>query len=1469
MKTTPREETFLLSPLQQGMLFHHLYARDSGIDIEQIVGRLCEQLDTDALSKAWHQVIKRHVVLRSSFRWEGLDQPLQDVHHEVEIPFIVQDWRHLSADEQAQRLGNYLREDRQQGFVLDRPPAMRLALFQLSSREFDLVWTVHHILLDGRSFPIVLREVFDCYESNRKGRDERLAPPPSYRQYIEWLGQRDTSRDEGFWRRKLADFTRSTRFNLPRASSKGLNEYRDRAEQELRLSEEQTSALRLLAKQHDLTLNTLVQGAWALLLGRYSDQENVVFGATRACRKSTVPNADSIVGVFINTVPVPVRIIPEMPVADWLKILRQQQLEVREYEHTSLVNIQKWSGVPADTPLFESLLVFDYGQLNTSLRSLGQAWESRGFRLIEKTTYPITVYAYGEPEMLLRFAYDQNRFSDSQITRMLGHMQTVLEGMAAFPKASLSSLPLLTAQERYQLLTEWNSTELPYPSDALIHELFEAQVRRTPDAIAIVVQRRPLTYADLNAKANQLARCLIKHGVGPDVLVGLCLDRSLDLIIGLLAIHKAGGAYVPMDPTYPKDRLAFMLEDAEPAVLLTQEALVSSLPQPRPPVVLLDAEWGAIARESAENAGRRGAPNDLAYVIYTSGSTGKPKGVMVEHRNVVNFFAEMDRCIGAQHPGVWLAVTSLSFDISVFELLWTLARGFKVVLYAGDEGELLAAQSHAALAPGTQVDREIAFSLFYFASDAGEKTEDKYKLLVEGARFADENGFSAVWTPERHFHAFGGLYPNPSVVSSALAVLTKRVKIRAGSVVLPLHHPIRIAEEWALVDNLSQGRVGVSFASGWMPNDFAVAPHNYIDRKEIMMHGIETVRRLWRGETVSVPGPKGDISVSTLPRPVQPELPVWLTAAGNPETCRLAGEIGANLLTHLLGQTVEELAEKVQIYREAWRKGGHRSGEGHVTLMLHTFVGEDDDEVRETVRGPMKEYLKSAVDLVKKAAWHFPVGREQHSSGKRLAQLAESNELTPEDMEVLLEYAFERYFETSGLFGTPETCARLVKRLQAIGIDEIACLIDFGVDSERALSGLRHLNTLREQCHGAVASIEMESTIPALIRRHNVTHLQCTPSMARMLLLDADAKEALRGLHKLMIGGEVFSPALAQELRNIAKGDILNMYGPTETTIWSSMHALDGVEDSVPIGRPIANTRCYVLDKNSQPVPVEVAGELWIGGEGVVRGYLNRPELTSERFVKDPFNHIPGARMYRTGDLACYRPDGNLEFLGRIDNQVKIRGHRVELGEVEAVLSRHPQVREVVVAAKEDVSGGTRLVGYVVPLKAQKPSVESLRGFLLERLPGYMVPSVYVNMEAFPLTPNKKVNRAALPEPDKARPILEGGFVAAHTYIEQQLAEIWAEVLNVKEIGVNDSFFALGGHSLSAVQVAFRVRQVFGIDFPLRMLFQAPTLADLAGRVEGMLVEHADTTQLDRLIEEIEQMSKEELASNIRSISAD
>ena len=727
--------------------------------------------------------------------------------------------------------------------------------------------------------------------------------------------------------------------------------------------------------------------------------------------------------------------------------------------------------------------------------------------------------------------------------------------------------------------------------------------------------------------------------------------------------------------------------------------------------------------------------------------------------------------------------------------------------------------------------------MFYFASDEGDYAKvigrEKYKLLLEGARFADEHGFCAVWTPERHFHTFGGMFPSPSVTAGALAMITTRIGIRAGSVVLPLHNPVRVAEEWSLVDNLSDGRVSISFASGWQPQDFAIAPEAYPDRHTRMFEGIETVRALWRGETRQAPGGDGKpVTFSTRPRPVQPELPVWVTAGGSPETFRRAGEIGANVLTHLLQQGFEQLSERIEIYRKAWREHGHEGEGGRVALMLHTFVSHDEAHVRATVHEPFKSYLKGAVGLFAAVA---PKGVDLKT-------------LSPADLESLSEHAFERYFESSGLFGTPESCAPMVARLKQIGVTEIACLIDFGIPAETVLASLPYLDELRRRC--AVSSALGDQSIDALIRRHGVTHLQCTPSMARMLIGDPNTASALAGLERMLVGGEALSEPLAAELRlALPKGTLTNMYGPTETTVWSMTHDVESLAGPVPIGRPIANTQIYVLDSALNPVPVGVIGDLYIGGDGVGRGYFKRPELTGERFIDDPFHK--GHRLYKTGDLARRRPDGMLDFLGRSDHQVKVRGYRIELEEIERCLHDHPDVAQAAVAVHGSMDTDLRLVAYLVAAKTSaKVDLANLRQHLLRQLPDYMVPGEFVMLDRLPLTPNGKLDRRALPVPDTTT-TMDAVFVAPETPTEQVLATLWQEILRVNHIGSNDDFFESGGHSLLAIQVVRRIRERFGVEMPLQSLFQRPRLRDLAAWVD-----HLDTTAGAQQDVDIGELSK-------------
>ncbi|HQS31158.1 MupA/Atu3671 family FMN-dependent luciferase-like monooxygenase [Polaromonas sp.] len=1017
----------------------------------------------------------------------------------------------------------------------------------------------------------------------------------------------------------------------------------------------------------------------------------------------------------------------------------------------------------------------------------------------------------------LELVVDTHVFDEETIEAMARHLAFYLTGFET-AGGQLADLALVPPDDA-EVLAALNATAVPFDAEGCVHEAIAAQAARTPDHAAVCFGGQNFSYQQINDRSDAVARGLVARGVKPGDVVGLYLERTPDLVVALLAIQKTGAAYLPLDPEYPADRLTFMIEDSHTPLVVSSAVLAARLKLGSDKTFLMDG----LPRDTPDASSTLppACANSAAYVIYTSGSTGKPKGVVVTHRNVMNFFAGMTARIPHEGDARWLAVTSLSFDISVLELCWTLTRGFTVVLHS----------KHAAqpAAPATSIEATTQFSLFYFASEDSSSPADRYKLLIEGAKFADAHGFHAVWTPERHFHAFGGLYPNPAVTSAAIAAITTRVKIRAGSCVLPLHHPIRVAEDWAFVDNISQGRVGVSFAAGWQPNDFVIAPEAFANRKTDMLRNIDVVRRLWRGEAVAFPGPVGKpVTVRTLPRPIQAELPIWLTAAGNPETFEQAGEMGCNLLTHLLGQTTDELTQKLALYRAAWQRAGH-AGQGHVTLMLHTFVGDDEEAVRAVVREPMKAYLRSSMDLIKQAAWSFPTFVERGAAhGKSPVEIMDSEELSPEDMDALLEHAFSRYYATSGLFGTPGRCVAMAGKLRQAGVDEIACLIDFGIDTDTVLA---HLNDLKEVMDGA------RTTPPAFARasvaddisRHTITHLQCTPSMASMLVADASGRAALSRLSALLVGGEALPLDLARQLRALVPGALMNMYGPTETTIWSTTCHLEQPGNFVPLGQPIANTRLSIRTPGGLECPAGVPGELLIGGEGVAGGYLHRPELTAERFIG--LAAEPASRWYRTGDLVRRHADGALEFLGRIDNQVKIRGHRIELGEIESALARQPHVREAVVVARRDAGGEPFLVAYVTARDGLRVDVDAVRTALAQELPEIMVPRAVIVLQAWPLTPNGKVDRRALPE---AGPVIAPRPESAPaSQLEGVISTIWRDVLGLDKVGTSDNFFDLGGHSLLVVQVQRRLRAATGREVSITDMFRLTTIEGLAAHLGG------------------------------------
>lgn len=680
MKSKNIEDVYPLSPMQQGMLFHSIFAPASGVYIGQITYELHGSLDILALEGSWQQVIDRHSILRTAFVWENLEKSLQVVGRQVKLPLLHHDWRGLTASQQQKQLEIFLQSDRHQDFELSKAPLMRLNLIQFSDEIYQLIVSHHHLVLDGWSLPLLFREVIAYYEAFRFGKKLSLERPYPYRNYIAWLQQQDIFQAQKFWQEYLKGFTAPTPLVVDKFAVSLVNQNQSAGKQQIRLSAATTDAIQSFARQYRLTLNTIVQGVWALLLSRYSSEKDVVFGATSSGRPVDLVGSESIIGNLINTLPVRVNVDYDQLILPWLQQLQTQQIEARQYEYSPLIDIQGWSEVYRGVPLFESIIVFENYPTDASLQERAGDLKIRKTHSILETNYPMTISVGVFSEFYINILYDTHRFEAATIARMLGHLQTMLISIIDNPKQHLADLPLLTEAERHQVLKEWNNTSAEYGLDKCIHQLLVEQVERTPDAVAVVFAEQQLTYQELNNKANQLACYLQKLGVKPDVLVGICVERSLEMVVGMLGILKAGGAYLPIDPNYPQERLEFMLNDADVSVLLTQERLVALLPPYEGHIVCLDKDWEVIAQQISFTPKNTAQPDNLAYVIYTSGSTGKPKGVTISHRSLCNHMLWMQAEFPLNQSDRVLQKTAFSFDASVWEFYAPLLAGGQLIL---------------------------------------------------------------------------------------------------------------------------------------------------------------------------------------------------------------------------------------------------------------------------------------------------------------------------------------------------------------------------------------------------------------------------------------------------------------------------------------------------------------------------------------------------------------------------------------------------------------------------------------------------------------------------------------------------------------------------------------------------------------------------------------------------------------------
>ncbi|WP_437755425.1 amino acid adenylation domain-containing protein [Sorangium sp. So ce1389] len=1036
-----QERFWFLDHLQPGSCAHTIF----------VAALLEGPLDAAALAQGFDALVRRHESLRTTFPTVD-GTPLQVIAEAAPpgeaclSPFgEIVDLGGLPARERDAAWRRLAHAEARQPFDLSEGPLLRVRLLRLAPREHVVLLAIHHIVADGWSMGVLVRELFALYECFCVNRPPSLLDLPiQYADFAVWQRRREEAleADLVYWKRQLGGSL--PMLDLPADRPRPPLRTTLGATRSMALPRDLSDALRALCRAEGATLFMLLFAAFNALLHRYTGQEDIVVGSPIAGRNRA--ETEGLIGCFINMLALRVDLSGAPTFLDLLTRVRGVTLGAyahQELPFERLVEALKPDRDPSRTPIFQVVFVLQNAPMpelsfgDLTLRALETGTGGAAFDM----TMTVTDLAEG---MQIALEYSADLFDAATIGRLLDHFRTLLQGIAADPARRIVDLPLLTAEERQTICVAWNQTAQKIEQDACILHLIEAATRRRPHAGAVVCGDHRLDYEQLDRRSNQLANHLRRRGVGPGALVGICLERSLDMVVGLLGILKAGGAYVPLDPAYPRERLSFIMSDAQLAVLVTEGRLAQALPDGGVTRVWLDADRAEIDRESTAPPVVDVRSGSLAYVIYTSGSTGTPKGVEITHHSLVNLLTSMRERPGLGEHDRLLAVTSLSFDIAALDIFLPLSTG-------------------------------------------------------------------------------------------------------------------------ALLD---------------------------VANRELSVDG-----------------------------------------------------------------------------------------------------------------------------------------------------------------------------------------AALSERLSRAGI----------------------------------------------------TVLQATPATFR-LLLEAGwggSKEL-----KILVGGEAVPRELADALVDRA-ASVWNMYGPTETTIYSCGHPIAKGPGPVPIGRPIANTRVYVLSDRLHPLPVGIPGELYIGGEGLARGYHRRPDLTAERFVEDPFAPEPGGRMYRTGDLVKWLPDGTLDFLGRLDHQVKIRGFRIELGEIESVLGAHPAVGQAVVVAREDRRGDRRLVAYLTARGSGSPTPGELRAHLQEKLPEYMIPSAFVALEAMPLTPNGKVDRRALPAPEQRAVDAGGDLAAPRTPVEEVLAGIWAHVLGLERVGAHDDFFRLGGHSLLAAQVLARLRSVFRIDLPLRALFEAPTLAGLAERVEA------------------------------------
>jgi len=1456
------EDIYPLTPNQQGLLFHTLYAPTSGVYVEQFGHELEGDFNVPAFKRAWQAVVERHPVLRSAFIWEGVDEPLQVVRKEVEIPWDNQDWRGTSRVEQDRKIRRFLAVDLARNFELSQAPLLRLALFQLADDRYHFICTFHHLLLDGWSLPRIFGEVRRFYDAFRRDQALTLPRPRPYRDFIAWLQKQDLSKAEAYWRSALKGLEAPTPLGLDWPVGARTGEAVDYEGQQRQLSEATSEKLQDLARAKRITVGTLIQGVWILLLSRYSGKSDVVIGVTSSGRPADLKGVDSMVGHFVNTLPVRVQVSGETRLVPWLQALQTQLVELRHYEYSPLVDIQRWSDVPRGTPLFESTFAYEnYPSDAWGASEAESELKVRSTSLFERTSYPISVMAFPTRPMTLRILYETSRFDADTVSRILTHFETTLDAIVANPDQRLDELRVLPESERQQLLVGWNDTKTAFRDDLCVHELFEARVEQSPDAVAVIVKDQHVTYRVLNEIANHRARQLSMLGVGAGAFVCLFMERSVELVASLLGVLKAGGAYVPLDPTYPAERLRFMLEDTDAAVILTQDRLRSRLPQTSAIVHCVDEDWIRASKQHAGNPAASVTPGDLAYVIYTSGSTGQPKGAMLEHRGVVNYL----KWCAAAYPvaeGFGSPVqSSIGFDATVTSLLTPLLAGRCVVLLPEEEEvEALA----AALSSGTDfslVKLTPAHLKILNQTVPRDRARGGARAFIIGGEALTGSDI-AFWrrnaSGTRLINEYG---PTETVVGCCVYEVSEETP-ESGSVSIgrPIHNTQAYALDRALEvtpirvpGELHIGGAGVG--RGYLNRPDLTAdrfvPHPFSELTGARLYKTGDLVRYHSDGNLEFMGRLDD----------QVKIRGYRIELGEVESVlnQHPGVRDAAVVVHESDRGNKRLVAYVVPDTEA--RDRVRSGQAtaeHVSqwqvLYEQTYDQPSSDTVDPmfNITGWTSSYTGEMIPAEQMREWvDSTVARIKSLGPSRVLEIGCGSGLllfriAPEcELYVGADFSETTVNRLRRLIVSREELSRVV--LERRMADDFAGIEAQSFDTvvinsvAQYFPSIEYLMGVLQSAVGALKAggrifLGDLRSLPLLRAFHSSVQFHLASDQLSRSEFERRVAQAINQEGELAIDPEFFL-ALKQQLPRISDVDIEIKRGRYQNEL--SQFRYDAILHIEAASRPampstwtnweqenltLDGLRAMLAAHKSDALGVRDIPNARLSGERRLlqwlSGELNAPQNVGamrEALTADAPNGVEPEELWAIAEGLGYAMEADYSSSSpdRIDALFRVR--------------REPATPRGVFWPRDAARPAEDWGAYANnPLKGKltRRLVSDLRDYAGDTLPDYMVPSSFVVIDALPLTANGKLDRRALPEPDQTRLELEQ-FVPAQTQVEETLARIWSEVLGVEAVGVHDNFFRLGGDSILSIQIVSRCSEA-GLRLTPRQIFEHPTIAELA-----------------------------------------